>query len=176
MQWQRAGLPPLQIAVNISARQFGADNLGAQVEAALAASGLPAERLELEITESVVAQSIERAAQILAAIRALGVRVALDDFGTGYSSLSQLKRFPIDTIKIDRAFVAELPHNVEDAAIARAIVAMGKSLRLVVVAEGVETAQQHAFLRAHGCDEMQGYLIAKPLSAEDCAAFLRRHG
>jgi diguanylate cyclase (GGDEF)-like protein/PAS domain S-box-containing protein len=174
MRWQGEALPPVQVAVNISARQFGADNLVAEVEAALARTGLPPERLELEITESVMAQSIERAAQILAGIRALGVRVALDDFGTGYSSLAQLKRFPIDTIKIDRAFVAELPHNLEDAAIARAIIAMGKSLRMVVVAEGVETPQQHAFLRAHGCDEMQGYLVAKPLSAEDCAAFLRR--
>jgi len=121
-----------------------------------------------------VAQSVERAAQILAGIRALGVRVAIDDFGTGYSSLSQLKRFPIDTIKIDRAFVAELPHNPDDAAIARAIIALGRSLRLVVVAEGVETAQQHAFLRAHGCDELQGYLLSRPLSAEDCARFLIR--
>ncbi|HEY6864197.1 MAG TPA: EAL domain-containing protein, partial [Burkholderiales bacterium] len=174
MQWQRDGLAPVHVAVNISARQFGADNLVAQVEAALAASGLPPARLELEVTESVVAQSIERAAQILGSIRALGVRVALDDFGTGYSSLAQLKRFPIDTIKIDRAFVSELPHNLDDAAIARAIIAMGKSLRLVVVAEGVETPQQHAFLQAHGCDEMQGYLISRPLSPADCASFLRR--
>jgi len=173
-QWRDAGLPPVRVAVNISARQFGADNLLAQVEAALAASGLAPQSLELEITESVVAQSVERAAQILAGIRALGVRVAIDDFGTGYSSLSQLKRFPIDTIKIDRAFVAELPHNPDDAAIARAIIALGRSLRLVVVAEGVETAQQHAFLRAHGCDELQGYLLSRPLSAEDCARFLIR--
>jgi diguanylate cyclase (GGDEF)-like protein/PAS domain S-box-containing protein len=173
-QWQQAGLPALRMAVNISARQFGGENLAAQVAAALEASGLAPDRLELEITESVVAQSIERAAQVLAGIRALGVRVALDDFGTGYSSLAQLKRFPIDTLKVDRAFVAELPHNAEDAAIARAIIAMGKSLRLVVVAEGVETVEQHGFLRAHGCDEMQGFLVSRPLPAQDCAAFLRR--
>jgi EAL domain-containing protein (putative c-di-GMP-specific phosphodiesterase class I) len=171
-QWQRDGLPPVQVAVNISARQFGADNLLAQVQAALESSGLAPERLELEVTESVVAQSVVRAAQVLAGIRARGVRVALDDFGTGYSSLAQLKRFPIDTVKIDRAFVAELPHNADDAAIARAIIALGKSLRLVVVAEGVETEQQRAFLAAHGCDELQGYLFSRPLAAEDCAAFL----
>ncbi len=173
-EWQRAGLPPIRMAVNISARQFGADNLGALVAGALAASGLAPDRLEIEITESVVAQSVEHAAQVLTAIRALGVRVALDDFGTGYSSLAQLKRFPIDTIKIDRAFVSELPHKSADAAIARAIIAMGKSLGLVVVAEGVETAEQHGFLAAHGCDEMQGFLLSRPLGAEECTAFLRR--
>jgi EAL domain-containing protein (putative c-di-GMP-specific phosphodiesterase class I) len=162
------------MAVNLSARQFGADNVGAQVAGALEASGLAPDRLEIEITESVVAQSVEHAAQVLTAIRALGVRVALDDFGTGYSSLAQLKRFPIDTIKIDRAFVSELPHKSADAAIARAIIAMGKSLGLVVVAEGVETAEQHGFLAAHGCDEMQGFLLSRPLGAEECTAFLRR--
>jgi predicted signal transduction protein with EAL and GGDEF domain len=171
--WEREGLPPVQMAVNVSARQFAQDNLIAQVSAALESSGLAPQRLELEITESVVAQNIERAAQVLVRIRALGVRVALDDFGTGYSSLAHLKRFPIDTLKVDRAFVAELPHDANDAAIARAIIAMGRSLRLVVVAEGVETQAQHAFLRAHGCDEMQGYLVSRPLSPEDCAQFLR---
>ena len=174
VEWQRAGLPPVRVAVNISARQFGADNLLAELAAALRASGLAADRLELEMTESVVAQSIERAAEILGGMRALGVRVALDDFGTGYSSLAQLKRLPIDTIKIDRAFVVELPHNAEDAAIARAIIAMGKSLRLVVVAEGVENDAQHGFLRAHGCDEMQGFLFARPLAPAECAAFLAK--
>ena len=174
VRWQRAGLPPVRVAVNISARQLGADNLLAELASVLQASGLAPDRLELEMTESVVAQSIERAAEILGGMRALGVRVALDDFGTGYSSLAQLKRLPIDTIKIDRAFVVELPHNAEDAAIARAIIAMGKSLRLVVVAEGVENDAQHGFLRAHGCDEMQGFLFARPLAPEDCAAFLAK--
>jgi diguanylate cyclase (GGDEF)-like protein/PAS domain S-box-containing protein len=173
-EWRRAGLPPLHMAVNVSARQFGSDNLVAHVAAALEASGLAAQSLELEITESVVAQNVPRAAQILVAIRALGVRVALDDFGTGYSSLAQLKRFPIDTLKVDRAFVAELPHNPDDVAIARAIIAMGRSLRLVVVAEGVETAEQHAFLREQGCDEVQGFLVSPPLGAAECAEFLRR--
>jgi EAL domain-containing protein (putative c-di-GMP-specific phosphodiesterase class I) len=172
-RWERTGLPPLRMAVNVSARQFARDGLVADVAAALEASGLAAARLELEITESVMAQNVERAAQVLAALRALGVRVALDDFGTGYSSLAQLKRLPIDTIKVDRAFVTGLPEDSEDAAIARAIIAMGQSLRLVVVAEGVETAEQHAFLQAQGCDEMQGYLVSPPLDAEACAAFVR---
>jgi len=171
--WERAGLPPLHIAVNVSLRQLGNDELPAQVAAALQASGLAPERLEIEITESAIAQSAERAVQILAAIRALGVRVALDDFGTGYSSLSQLRRLPIDTLKVDRAFVAELPQNHEDAAIAQAVITMGRSLGLVVVAEGVETAEQRTFLEAHDCDEMQGYLFSRPISAEECAAFIR---
>jgi diguanylate cyclase (GGDEF)-like protein/PAS domain S-box-containing protein len=175
-QWHRAGLPPVQLAVNVSARQFANDNLVAQISSALQASGLAPQRLELEITESAVAQNVERAVQILSAVRALGVRVALDDFGTGYSSLAQLKRFPIDTIKVDRAFVAELPHNADDAAIAHAIITMGRRLRRVVVAEGVETQAQYEFLKAHGCDEMQGFLVSQPLGAEDCAEFLRGAG
>ena len=171
-QWDRQGLPPVRVAVTVSARQLASDNLLAQIGEALRASGLAAERLEVEITESAVVQNVERAAQILSAIRALGVRVALDDFGTGYSSLAQLKRFAIDTLKIDRAFVAELPHRAQDAAIAQAIITMGRTLRFVVVAEGVEMQDQYDFLKAHGCDEIQGYLVSRPLSAEDCAGFL----
>ncbi len=175
-QWDRQGLPAVRMAVNVSARQLGSENLVAQVRDALRASGLAAERLELEITESAVVHNIERAAQILSGIRALGVRVALDDFGTGYSSLAQLKRFPIDTLKIDRAFVAELPQRAQDAAIAQAIIAMGRILHFVVVAEGVETEDQYAFLKAHGCDEIQGYLVSRPLAAEECATFLAGPG
>jgi diguanylate cyclase (GGDEF)-like protein len=173
-RWSRDGLPPVRIAVNVSARQFAHDNLVGQVAAALAVSRLAPSRLELEITESAVAQNVERAAQILGALRKLGVRVSLDDFGTGYSSLAQLKRFPIDTLKVDRSFVAELPGNADDAAIARAIIAMGRSLRLLVVAEGIETPAQYAFLREQGCDEVQGFLVSRPLGAADCADFLRR--
>ena len=173
-QWDRQGLPAVRMAVNVSARQLAGDSFLAEIGAALQASGLAAERLELEITESAVVQNVERAVQMLSSIRALGVRIALDDFGTGYSSLAQLKRFAIDTLKIDRAFVAELAQRREDAAIARAIIAMGRTLRFVVVAEGVETEDQYAFLKAHRCDEIQGYLVSRPLSAEDCATFLAR--
>ena len=173
-QWDRQGLPPVRMAVNVSARQLASDNLLGQIGEALRASGLAAERLEVEVTESAVVQNVERAAHILSGIRALGVRVALDDFGTGYSSLAQLKRFELDTLKIDRAFVAELPHKAEDAAIAQAIIAMGRTLHFVVVAEGVETQAQYAFLKAHGCDEIQGYLVSRPLAPDDCVAFLVR--
>jgi EAL domain-containing protein (putative c-di-GMP-specific phosphodiesterase class I) len=174
--WRTQGLAPLRIAVNVSARQFSGDDLARHVADTLAARGLPAELLELEITESLVAESIERAAQVLGRVRALGVRVALDDFGTGYSSLSQIKRFPIDILKVDRSFVSGLPADAESAAIARAIIAMGKSLRMHLVAEGVETGQQHAFLQAHGCDEMQGFLVSRAVPAADFAAFVRRGG
>jgi diguanylate cyclase (GGDEF)-like protein/PAS domain S-box-containing protein len=173
-RWQRDGLAPIGVAVNVSARQFARDDLVAHVAGALQASGLAPAQLELEITESVMAQNLERAGQALAGVRGLGVRLALDDFGTGYSSLAQLKRFRVNTLKIDRAFVAELPHNADDAAIAQAIVAMGRTLRLTVVAEGVETPEQREFLRLHGCDELQGFLCSPPLEAAACAAFVRR--
>jgi predicted signal transduction protein with EAL and GGDEF domain len=173
-RWQREGLAPLPVAVNVSARQFASDDLIAHVAAALEVSGIAPSQVELEITESVMAQNVERAAQVLAGLRALGVRLALDDFGTGYSALAHLKRFPVDTLKVDRAFVAGLPESADDAAIARAIIAMGRSMRLVVVAEGVETPEQHAFLQAHGCDEVQGFLLSPPLAADECAEFLRR--
>jgi EAL domain-containing protein (putative c-di-GMP-specific phosphodiesterase class I) len=123
----------------------------------------------------VVAQNVERAAAVLRDIGHLGVRLALDDFGTGYSSLAQIKRFPIDILKVDRSFVDGVPHDSEDAAITQAIIAMGRSLGLLVVSEGVETREQEAFLRAQGCNEMQGFLFSRPLSASDCAEFLERH-
>ena len=173
-RWRQDGLPEMQMAVNVSARQLASEDFVEHVAEALRVSGLPARCLEIEITETVLAQSVERASQILARISALGVRVALDDFGTGYSSLVQLKRLPIDTLKVDRAFVSDLPHDADDSAIARAIITMGQSLELLVVAEGVETAEQRAFLEAQGCSEVQGYLISRPLPAEECAAFLAR--
>ena len=173
-QWEKDGLPAIRVGINVSARQFAHDDLVAEVATALEASGLAPERLELEITESVVAHSVERAGEVLAGLRQLGVRLALDDFGTGYSSLSQLKRLRVHTLKIDGSFVAELPHDPDDAAIAQAIIAMGHSLRLEVVAEGVETQAQRDFLTAQGCDGMQGFLFSRPLPADKCAAFLRQ--
>jgi diguanylate cyclase (GGDEF)-like protein len=173
MAWQREGLPPLSMAVNVSPRQFSDENLLQDVDDALAISGMDAKLLQIEITESMVMLNVERAIKVLDAIRGRGVRLAIDDFGTGYSSISVLKRFPIDTIKIDRSFVRDLPQNSEDKAIAQAIIAMGKALGLTIVAEGVETIEQEEFLRDHACDEIQGFLISKPVPPENMAELLR---
>ncbi|MFL6653412.1 MAG: EAL domain-containing protein [Sulfurifustis sp.] len=171
--WQHAGLPPVRLAVNLSARQFADADLLDDIRDALARAGMRPELLELEITEGMVTQNADRAVRLLGAIKSMGVRLAIDDFGTGYSSLAQLKRFPIDTLKIDRSFIREIPRDTEDNAITEAIIAMAKTLRLTVVAEGVETEEQVRFLRAHDCDEMQGYYFARPMSPEEFAEFLR---
>ena len=170
MSWRRAGLPPLSMAVNLSPRQFLDPNLLDDIDGVLASTGMPAHLLQLEITESMVMQNVERAIKLLEEIRSRGVRLAIDDFGTGYSSMSLMKKFPIDTIKIDRSFVRDLAQSAEDRAIATAIISMGKALGLTVVAEGVETTEQDAFLRGHACDEVQGYLFSKPLRPEDIPA------
>ena len=173
--WQRQGLPPVCVAVNLSMRQFQDAHLLSDIRAALDDAQMRPELLELEITEGMVIQNVERAVQLLTAIKAMGVRLAIDDFGTGYSSLAQIKRFPIDTLKVDRSFIREIPKDSEDKAITKAIIAMGKTLSLTVVAEGVETEEQETFLREHACDEMQGYYFSKPVSAEDFGALLRTH-
>jgi diguanylate cyclase (GGDEF)-like protein len=173
MAWRRQGLPPLSMAVNLSPRQFSDENLLQDIDDALAASGMPAELLQLEITEGMVMHNVPRAIELLEIIRGRGVRLAIDDFGTGYSSMSLMKKFPVDTIKIDRSFVQDLPHDAEDRAIAQAIISMGKALGLTVIAEGVETADQAAFLREHACDEMQGYLFSKPVPPERIPDLLR---
>jgi diguanylate cyclase (GGDEF)-like protein len=165
MAWRRQGLPPLSMAVNLSPRQFSDENLLQDIDDALAASGMPPQLLQLEITESMMMQNVGRAIELLDIIRGRGVRLAIDDFGTGYSSMSLMKKFPVDTIKIDRSFVKDLPQDTEDRAIAQAIISMGKALGLTVVAEGVETAEQAEFLRERGCDEMQGYLFGRPVPA-----------
>ncbi len=167
--WQRQGMPPLRVAVNLSARQFVQANLVSEVARVLDASGLAPASLELEITESMVMDNPERAIQTLRQLKSMGIALAIDDFGTGYSSLGYLKRFPIDNIKIDRSFIKDIPRSNDDATITRTIIDMTHNLRLKVVAEGVETAAQLDFLREHGCDEMQGYYFSRPL-AED--AFL----
>jgi EAL domain-containing protein (putative c-di-GMP-specific phosphodiesterase class I) len=172
--WQQEGLPPLCMAVNLSARQFADENLLEDIAAALKSTGLRPELLELELTESMVIQNTERAGKILAAIKKMGVRLAIDDFGVGYSSLTHLKRFPIDTLKVDRSFIRDLPQDLEDKAICEAIIAMGKSLNLTVVAEGVETLEQQTFLQDHNCDEMQGFLFSKPIPSDQFAELLRQ--
>jgi EAL domain-containing protein (putative c-di-GMP-specific phosphodiesterase class I) len=173
--WQRQGLPALRIAVNLSPRQLADPGLLSDIATALDTSGMAPKLLELEITESMVMQNVERAMRVLTAIKRLGVILAIDDFGTGYSSMSLLKKFPIDVLKIDRSFVREITSNSEDKAIADAIIALGRVLNLTIVAEGVETAEQEAFLRAHNCDEVQGYLISKPVPADEFAAFMANH-
>ena len=173
MAWRRQGLPPLSMAVNLSPRQFSDETLLQDIDDALASSGMPPELLQLEITESMVMHNVSRAIELLEIIRGRGVRLAIDDFGTGYSSMSLMKKFPVDTIKIDRSFVQDLPHDAEDRAIAQAIISMGRALGLTVIAEGVETADQAAFLREHACDEMQGYLFSKPVPPESIPDLLR---
>lgn len=173
MSWRRRGLPPPSVAVNLSPRQFADEHLLQDIDGALAASGMPAELLQLEITESVVMHNVSRAAKVLDAIRSRGVRLAIDDFGTGYSSMSLMKQLPIDTIKIDRSFVRDLPADSEDCAIVQAIIGMAKALGLTVIAEGVETAEQEVFLRNEGCDEMQGFLFGRPSPPEQLVSLLR---
>jgi EAL domain-containing protein (putative c-di-GMP-specific phosphodiesterase class I) len=160
--------------VNLSARQFADAALLQDIAAALEGSGMRPELLELELTESMVMQNPERAEKVLASIKQLGVRLAIDDFGVGYSSLTYLKRFPIDTLKVDRSFIRDIPQDSEDRAITEAIIAMGKSLQLTVVAEGVETLEQQTFLHDHDCDEMQGFYFSRPIPADQFAELLRR--
>ena len=173
MAWQRRGLRPVTMAVNLSPRQFADGHLLQDVDEALVASGMSPVLLQLEVTESMVMRNVSRAIKILDAIQSRGIRLAIDDFGTGYSSMSLMKQFPIDTIKIDRSFIRDLPVDSEDQAIAQAIISMGKALGMTVVAEGVETPEQQAFLRSHACDEMQGFLFSKPLPPRQMADLLR---
>ena len=171
--WTRQGLPAISMAVNISMHQFLLTDIVGGVRDALGSSQWPASQLELEITESALAERPEEALQVLRKLKALGVRLAIDDFGTGYSSLAHLKRFPIDLLKIDRSFVQDIPHSKEDMAISHAVIAMGQSMDMQVLAEGVETAAQLEFLRQHGCQLYQGYYCSKPLPAAEFAALLR---
>jgi EAL domain-containing protein (putative c-di-GMP-specific phosphodiesterase class I) len=171
--WQRAGYAPVFVSVNLSARQFRDPRLAHIVREALRASRLPAAQLKLEITETTVMQNAEETDRTLRALKRLGVRLSVDDFGTGYSSLAYLKRLPINTLKIDRAFVVGIGENTGDEAIIRTILALARSLALGTVAEGVDSAAQLAFLQAHGCDEIQGYLFGRPQPPDQFAAAWR---
>jgi diguanylate cyclase (GGDEF)-like protein/PAS domain S-box-containing protein len=171
--WIDAGLPPVAVAVNLSARQFLHHDIVALVEDVLNETGLPPELLELELTESLFARDVDKVAATIQRLQSSGVRFSVDDFGTGYSSLSQLKRFRVDRLKIDQSFVRNIDTDRNNAAIALAIISLAHGLGLKVIAEGVETAEQCAFLRKHGCDEMQGYYFSRPLPAEGIAALLR---
>jgi EAL domain-containing protein (putative c-di-GMP-specific phosphodiesterase class I) len=160
------------MAVNLSVRQFGDPDLLDDIATVLKNTGMAPHLLELEITEGMVVQNPTQAIKLLTAIKALGVRLAIDDFGTGYSSLGQLKNFPIDTLKVDRSFIRDIATNAGDKAITEAIIAMGKTLSLTVVAEGVETLEQETFLRGQACDEMQGYYFSRPIPADEFATLL----
>ncbi|MET3132333.1 diguanylate cyclase (GGDEF)-like protein/PAS domain S-box-containing protein [Oxalobacteraceae bacterium GrIS 1.11] len=171
--WQTAGLGQLRVAVNLSARQFTQKALLQSIADALQTTGLEARFLELELTESMVMSDVEHAIAILRKLKALGIHISIDDFGTGYSSLSYLKRFPIDVLKVDQSFVADITADSDGAAIVRSIISLAHSLRLKVIAEGVETAGQLDFLREHGCDQIQGYFFSRPLAAADFEGLLR---
>ncbi len=173
--WQRQGLPAIRMAVNLSLRQLMDDNLENDIRTALKDTGMAPNLLELEIAESTLMHNPALMISILTKIKRLGVRLAIDDFGTSYSSLSQIKHFPIDTLKVDRSFIRNIPKETEDKEITKAIIAMGKTLSLAVVAEGVETIEQVNFLKNHSCGEMQGYYFSKPIVAEHFAELLRKH-
>ena len=173
-RWSAEGLMSVPLAVNVSARQCSDMSIVETIRAALADSGLSAEMLKIEVTESTAMRDPERAAELLRSIHGLGVGVAVDDFGTGYSSLSLLKRFPISELKIDKSFVGDIADDNDDAAIVRGTIALAHGLGMKVVAEGVETEAQLGFLARHGCDVVQGYLFAKPLPAGEVRSWLTR--
>ena len=173
--WQNAGLPPMAVSVNVSARQFRERDLVSRVVRALNESGLEAKYLELELTESLIMQDVELAVATMKELKDLGLQLSIDDFGTGYSSLSALKTFPVARLKIDKSFIDGLLADGNDQAVAGAVVSLGRTLNMRVIAEGVETETQAAFLRNINCDEMQGYLFSKPLSARGIEGFVREN-
>jgi len=171
--WQRAGIRVVPVAVNLSPREFAAKDLEKSVMRVLGEHGVDPALIELEITEGSLMVNTEEVVGTLESLARLGIGISIDDFGTGYSSLSYLKRFPLDALKIDRSFVKDITTDADDATITRAVISMAHSLGLKVIAEGVETESQLAFLAGHACDEVQGYYLAKPLPAEECGLWLR---
>ncbi|MCX7027846.1 MAG: EAL domain-containing protein [Spirochaetes bacterium] len=173
--WQKQGLPAVRMSINVSPRQAMDDNLIHDIKTTLKNTGMASNLLELEINESMVMHNPTQMISVLAEIKKMGVRLAIDDFGTSYSSLAQIKHFPFDTLKVDRSFIRNISENAEDMAIAKAIITMGKTLNLTVVAEGVETIEEMNFLKENSCDEMQGYYFSRPIIPEDFADLLREH-
>jgi diguanylate cyclase (GGDEF)-like protein len=170
--WQNAGIPPIVISVNVSARQFKGNDMDSLVQRVLEETGLASQYLDLELTEGAVLENAEALIGMLKRLKKLGVQLSIDDFGTGYSNLSYFRRFALDVIKIDRSFVSSIGCSEVDDAIAAAVINFGHSLKLQVIAEGVETEEQLAFLRAHGCDTMQGKLFSRPLPAHELTELL----
>jgi EAL domain-containing protein (putative c-di-GMP-specific phosphodiesterase class I) len=172
--WLDSGMSPVRVAVNLSAKQFHDADLASVVRSALTDAQLEPGYIELELTESALMNDPEQSAMTLQSLSAMGVHISIDDFGTGYSSLSYLRRFPLDKLKIDRSFIRDLMTNADDVCIVRAIISLAHSLRLRVVAEGVETAQQLEFLRELGCDQYQGFYCSPAVPAEAFAALINR--
>ncbi len=165
--WQYAGLSDIRVAVNLSAKQFRQRHFAENVERILKQTGLPPNALELELTESLLMGDEEAAREVLTKLKELGLGVAMDDFGTGYSSLAYLKGFPVDTLKIDRAFIRDICRDHEDRAIFSAIINLGRALELKVIAEGVETLEQVELLQQYDCNIIQGFLYARPMAADE---------
>jgi diguanylate cyclase (GGDEF)-like protein len=171
--WREQGLPALSIAVNLTSRQFFDEQLLTDVTSILTETGMDPRLLEIELTESLLIHDVENTLRILTGLKALGIRIAVDDFGSGYSSLAMLQKFPLDTVKIDRSFMRDIVGTAEDTGLADAIIAMGKSLSLTVVAQGVETKEQADHLRLHACDELQGFYFKRPLPVDEFTQLLR---
>jgi EAL domain-containing protein (putative c-di-GMP-specific phosphodiesterase class I) len=174
-RWQKAGLPDLRLVVNVSPNQFLYGDFCETVEEILAETGFPAHCLELEITETALMKREIQAIAILTRLHLLGIHLAIDDFGTGYSSLAYLKQFPVDVLKIDKSFIDPIPASPGGIEISATIIAMAKTLRMKVLAEGVETSSQLAFLKDQGCDLYQGYLTSSPLTVEAFEQFLSNY-
>jgi len=173
-RWQDEGLPGVSVAVNVSAVQFRQESFRASLRAVLQETGLSPQYLELELTESLLLRNEDVTLSVLKEIKEMGLKLAIDDFGIGYSSFSYLRHFSVDRLKVDKSFVNDVIVDADDAAITTAIISMAKNLHLRVIAEGVETEEQLAFLRRHGCDEIQGYYFSPPVSPEQIASLLRR--
>jgi diguanylate cyclase (GGDEF)-like protein len=174
--WIKSGLPAINVAVNTSALEFRSDEFLENVRATLKTTGLDPHQLEIELTESILMRDVESTNSVLHSLSEMGIRLSIDDFGTGYSSLNYLRRFPINTLKIDQCFVSQLNANPDDATIVQAVISMGKSLRQRVIAEGVETQEQYAFLLAENCDDGQGYYFGRPLTPQSLAVLLKAGG
>jgi len=176
VRWQQDGHTPLRMAVNVSARQFRQKNLGLRIEKILDETGFDPTLLELELTESAVMENPEEAILTLRQLKKMGITLSIDDFGTGYSSLSHLKHFPLDRLKIDRSFVRHVTRDQSDATIAEAIIALAHSMKLSVVAEGIEHGEQLEFMAKRQCDSMQGFYLSRPVTAGEFSLFLKRLG
>ena len=171
--WQKEGLPHMSVSINLTVRQFFDDGLQPMLKSILEETGMDPGLLELEIHESLLMRNVEKTLEILTCLKAMSIRIAVDDFGIGYSSLSALSRFPLDTIKIDRSFIRNLGDPAADNTLTQAVISMGHSLSLTVVAQGVETKEQADFLREYACDEFQGFLLNKPLPPDRMEELLR---